>query len=61
MFSGTVKESLDPFNKYQDADVWAALEAVDMRRVVDAMPGDDKLRAMVRNYVARLRKDTARG
>lgn len=28
LFSGTVRKNLDPFDQYQDSDLWTALEEV---------------------------------
>ncbi|XP_039688197.1 ABC transporter C family member 12 isoform X2 [Medicago truncatula] len=34
LFSGTVRFNLDPFNEYNDADVWEALERAHMKDVI---------------------------
>lgn len=45
MFSGTVRGNLDPFEVYSDVEVWHALEAVALKRVVEGFEG--KLAARV--------------
>ncbi|XP_055617486.1 ATP-binding cassette sub-family C member 4-like [Toxorhynchites rutilus septentrionalis] len=39
LFSGTVRENMDPFGQYQDDDMWRALELVELREVVQQMEG----------------------
>jgi len=39
VFSGTVRYNLDPFNEYPDADLWAALEEVQLKTQVDNFNG----------------------
>ena len=39
LFSGTVRHNLDPFEQHGDAAVWAALEDVQLKAVVEKMPG----------------------
>lgn len=48
LFSGTVRSNLDPFDKYGDDDVWAALEKVDLKEVIESLPL--KLDAPVSEY-----------
>lgn len=36
LFEGTVRTNLDPFNQYDDADLWAALESVHLKAYVSA-------------------------
>lgn len=38
LFSGLLRENLDPFNQYSDAALWAALAEVEMKQVVDELP-----------------------
>ncbi|GAM22415.1 hypothetical protein SAMD00019534_055900 [Acytostelium subglobosum LB1] len=38
IFSGSVRMNLDPFNKHQDLELWEALEKVNMKQVIKAMP-----------------------
>lgn len=37
LFSATVRYNLDPFNNYDDDQLWKALEAVDLKNVVPAL------------------------
>jgi ABC-type multidrug transport system fused ATPase/permease subunit len=39
MFHGTIRFNIDPIGQYQDEDIWKALLAVDMLKVVEALPG----------------------
>ena len=39
VFSGTVRYNLDPFGEYPDADLWAALEEVQLREQVENFAG----------------------
>ncbi|CAG2120463.1 unnamed protein product, partial [Medioppia subpectinata] len=39
VFSGTMRRNLDPFGQYSDPEMWAALEEVQLRAVVDELPG----------------------
>ena len=39
LFSGSVRQNLDPFSMYAESDIWLALEAVRLDEVVRAMPG----------------------
>lgn len=36
LFIGSLRANLDPFDEYTDADVWRALERVQLRTMVDA-------------------------
>ncbi len=36
LFIGSLRANLDPFDEYTDADVWHALERVQLRSMVDA-------------------------
>jgi len=37
LFSGSIRSNIDPFDEYSDAEVWAALEKVEMRTAVEQM------------------------
>ncbi len=37
IFEGTVRENLDPFSSYPDAEVWAALRDVQLEEAIKAM------------------------
>lgn len=39
LFSGTLRKNLDPFDKYADADLWQALELVELKDVADGPSG----------------------
>ncbi|XP_057311415.1 ATP-binding cassette sub-family C member 4-like isoform X1 [Hydractinia symbiolongicarpus] len=39
MFSGSLRKNLDPFNEYTDADVWEAIEEVQLKESVMELPG----------------------
>lgn len=39
LFSGTVRYNLDPFDEYDDVDVWRALDDVQLRHVIEGMHG----------------------
>ncbi|XP_057310387.1 ATP-binding cassette sub-family C member 4-like [Hydractinia symbiolongicarpus] len=39
MFSGSLRKNLDPFNEYTDADVWEAIEEVQLKDSVMELPG----------------------
>ncbi|XP_030765293.1 probable multidrug resistance-associated protein lethal(2)03659 isoform X2 [Sitophilus oryzae] len=38
LFSGTLRKNLDPFDEYDDASLWSALEEVELKAVVDELP-----------------------
>jgi ATP-binding cassette subfamily C (CFTR/MRP) protein 4 len=38
LFSGTLRDNLDPFREYSDAALWAALAEVELKQVVDELP-----------------------
>ncbi|PNF26812.1 hypothetical protein B7P43_G17381 [Cryptotermes secundus] len=38
LFSGSLRENLDPFSEYSDAALWAALAEVELKQVVDELP-----------------------
>lgn len=40
MFSGTVRRNLDPFEEHTDVEVWQALQAVNLKRVVEGLDGN---------------------
>ena len=39
LFRGTLRFNLDPLSQYQDADIWAALEAAELKRMVEGLQG----------------------
>lgn len=39
LFSGTVRSNVDPFDEYNDDDVWFALDKCGMKAAVEEMPG----------------------
>ncbi|KAB5584398.1 hypothetical protein PHYPO_G00107090 [Pangasianodon hypophthalmus] len=39
LFTGTMRKNLDPFKKYSDEDLWNALEEVQLKSVVEELPG----------------------
>ncbi|KAG0024690.1 hypothetical protein BGZ81_007625 [Podila clonocystis] len=39
LFRGTLRFNLDPVGKHQDADIWAALEAAELKRMVEGLEG----------------------
>ena len=38
LFEGTIRSNMDPFEEYTNAEIWKALESVDMRDAVAALP-----------------------
>lgn len=47
MFTGTLRDNLDPFHEYSDQDLWLALEHTNLKAFVEAeLP--EKLDAPVR-------------
>ena len=38
LFSGSIRYNLDPFEKYLDKEIWAALESVSLKDMVKALP-----------------------
>jgi ABC-type multidrug transport system fused ATPase/permease subunit len=40
LFEGTVRYNLDPFHRFQDAELWAALEETEMKEAVEALELD---------------------
>ncbi|CAO3572885.1 unnamed protein product [Mortierella alpina] len=38
LFGGTIRANLDPFSQYQEADLWAALEAASLKQYVSSLP-----------------------
>ncbi|KAF9950235.1 hypothetical protein BGZ70_001455 [Mortierella alpina] len=40
LFGGTIRANLDPFSRYQEADLWAALEAASLKQYVSSLPGN---------------------
>lgn len=41
MFSGSVRQNLDPFSKSEDTEIWQALKKTNLDKFVLAMPGND--------------------
>ena len=39
VFSGTLRKNLDPLGKHSDADLWSALEAVQLKTLVETLQG----------------------
>ncbi|XP_060923036.1 ATP-binding cassette sub-family C member 4-like [Limanda limanda] len=39
LFTDTVRRNLDPFNQHTDEDLWTALEEVQLKSVVEGLPG----------------------
>ncbi|XP_014472274.1 PREDICTED: multidrug resistance-associated protein 4-like isoform X2 [Dinoponera quadriceps] len=37
LFSATLRENLDPFNKFNDTDLWAALKEVELKESMDSL------------------------
>jgi ABC-type multidrug transport system fused ATPase/permease subunit len=48
IFSGTIRDNLDPFKEYSDDDIWGALEQCYLKDFVAALPG--KLENAVSEY-----------
>ena len=40
LFSGTMRYNLDPFDEYTDAELWEALEQVQLESVVQQLEGE---------------------
>lgn len=40
LFSGTIRQNLDPFKEYSDEDMWHALTSADLDSAVKSMPGE---------------------
>ncbi|XP_063924523.1 probable multidrug resistance-associated protein lethal(2)03659 [Zophobas morio] len=38
LFSGTIRENLDPFKEFTDCELWSALEEVNLKQVVSNLP-----------------------
>ncbi|XP_055302412.1 probable multidrug resistance-associated protein lethal(2)03659 [Sitodiplosis mosellana] len=46
LFSGTIRENLDPFNEHSDDDLWRALDQVELKSIIRVLPNgldDDAL------------------
>ncbi|KAF9172456.1 hypothetical protein BGX21_005723 [Mortierella sp. AD011] len=39
LFRGTLRFNLDPFSQHQDVDIWAALEAAELKRMAEGLEG----------------------
>ena len=39
LFGGTLQRNIDPFSEYSDQDLWIALEEVQLRTLVEDLPG----------------------
>ena len=37
LFSGTLRFNLDPFNEYEDSEIWKSLKAVRLEGVIDTL------------------------
>lgn len=37
LFSATIRYNLDPFNKYEDAEIWSALDAVELKHSIPGL------------------------
>lgn len=37
LFSATLRDNLDPFHKFHDANLWSALEDVELKRVINSL------------------------
>lgn len=65
LFSGSMRYNLDPFGDFTDADMWAALEAVQLKEVITQLPGGawDGVAGFkgIRKVRTRLKKYTLRG
>ncbi|XP_061571906.1 ATP-binding cassette sub-family C member 4-like [Cololabis saira] len=48
LFTGTMRKNLDPFNQHTDESLWTALEEVQMKAVVEELPG--KLETVLAEY-----------
>ena len=38
LFSGSLRENLDPFDQYSDTVLWSALEEVELKQAVEELP-----------------------
>ena len=47
LFGGTIRLNLDPFDEWQDADIWAALESASLKDYVSSLP--EGLNAAIEN------------
>ncbi|KAI1300362.1 Canalicular multispecific organic anion transporter 2 [Mortierella claussenii] len=47
LFGGTIRANLDPFDQYQDVDLWAALEAASLKSYISSLP--EALHAVIEN------------
>ena len=47
LFSGTIRSNIDPFNEYEDYEIWNALERVQLKEKIESMP--QKLSTIVSN------------
>jgi len=39
LFGGTLQRNIDPFSEYSDQDLWIALEEVQLKKLVEDLPG----------------------
>lgn len=39
IFSGTIRENLDPFGQYNDTDIWLAIDKSHLRKAISNLPG----------------------
>lgn len=39
LFTGSIRENLDPFGRYDDSEIWLALDKSNLRKVISSLPG----------------------
>ena len=40
LFSGTIRSNLDPFEQFDDSEIWSVLEKTQLKEKIQAMPGE---------------------